>query len=180
MDTHSPLDRNINISLIIKNILDTDINNIQSLVFYNRKDVDTDRLKGLAIELYNSTNDPNLGKPLTSTDVITIDQSVYRYDLYAIDTYGGTFSDTDSITQIASKALALKEVVSVNNITGGLKVDTLTTTGNATIGNNLTLTGTQINFNSDNFISNTAGGTSGNHLVIFINGTEYKIKLENA
>jgi len=63
MDTHSPLDRNINISLIIKNILDTDINNIQSLVFYNRKDVDTDRLKGLAIELYNSTNDPNLEKP---------------------------------------------------------------------------------------------------------------------
>ena len=78
----------------------------------------------------------------------------------------------------------MKEVVSEfaesANITGGLKVDTITTTGNATIGNDLTLTGTQINFNSDSFISNTAGGNSGNHLVIFVNGTEYRIKLENA
>ena len=54
------------------------------------------------------------------------------------------------------------------NITGGLSVDTITTSG------------TQINFNSDSFISNTAGSYSGNHLVIFVNGTEYKIKLENA
>ena len=59
-------------------------------------------------------------------------------------------------------------------------MDTITTTGNATIGNDLTLAGTQINFNCDSFISKTAGGTSGNHLFIFINGTEYKIKLENA
>ena len=42
------------------------------------------------------------------------------------------------------------------------------------------ISGTQINFNSDSFISNSAGGMSGNHLVIFVNGTEYKIKLENA
>ena len=54
------------------------------------------------------------------------------------------------------------------NITGGLSVDTITTSG------------TQINFNSDSFISNTAGSNSGNHLVIFVNWTEYKIKLENA
>jgi hypothetical protein len=47
-------------------------------------------------------------------------------------------------------------------------------------GNDLTLSGTQINFNSDSFISNSAGSNSGNHLVIFINGIEYKIKLENA
>jgi hypothetical protein len=61
-----------------------------------------------------------------------------------------------------------------------LTSNTLTTTGNVDIGNDLTLTGTQINFNSASFISNSAGGNSGNHLVIFINGTEYKIKLENA
>ena len=42
------------------------------------------------------------------------------------------------------------------------------------------ISGTQINFNSDSFISNTAGGNSGNHLVVFVNGKEYKIKLENA
>ena len=47
-------------------------------------------------------------------------------------------------------------------------------------GNGLTLSGTQINFNSDSFISNSAGGNSGNHLVIFVSGTEYKVKLENA
>jgi hypothetical protein len=46
--------------------------------------------------------------------------------------------------------------------------------------NDLTLSGTQINFNSDSFISNSAGSNSGNHLVIFVNGTEYRIKLENA
>lgn len=37
-----------------------------------------------------------------------------------------------------------------------------------------------VKFNSDSFISNTVGGNSGNHLVIFINGAEYKIQLENA
>ena len=36
-------------------------------------------------------------------------------------------------------------------------------------GNDLTLSGTQINFKSDSFISNSAGGNSGNHLVIFAN-----------
>ena len=40
-------------------------------------------------------------------------------------------------------------------------------------------------YQQSSFISNSAGGNSGNHLVIFINvifinGTEYKIKLENA
>jgi hypothetical protein len=35
-------------------------------------------------------------------------------------------------------------------------------------GNDLTLSGTQINFNSYSFISNTAGGNGGNHLVIFV------------
>ena len=47
-------------------------------------------------------------------------------------------------------------------------------------GNDLTLSGTQIHFSSDSFISNSAGSNSGNHLVVFVNETEYKIKLENA
>jgi len=134
--------------------------------------------------LYNITSDPNLDTPLATINVITTAFEAHRFDFPAIDTYSGGFSDANSITQIASDVLALKEVVSEfadsANITGGLSCDTITTTGNATIGNDLTLTGTQINYNSDSFISNTSGGTSGNHLVIFINGTEYKIKLENA
>jgi hypothetical protein len=78
----------------------------------------------------------------------------------------------------------LKEVVreksSTLDITGSLKCDSITSVGNATFGNDLTLSGTQINFNSESFISTSAGGNSGNHLIIFINGIEYKIKLENA
>jgi len=68
---------------------------------------------------------------LASTNVITSGVQVYRYDFPAIDTYpSGDFSDTDSISQIASETLALKEVVSEFaesvNIVGGLKVDTIT------------------------------------------------------
>jgi hypothetical protein len=66
-------------------------------------------------------------------------------------------------------------------MTGSVSMNNdLSVGGSLFLGNDLTLSGTQINFNSDSFISNSAGGNSGNHLVIFINGTEYKIKLENA
>ena len=88
-----------------------------------------------------------------------------------------------TITNIISDTNAKTEFALTNSnvdITGGLSCNTLTTTGNATVGGSLFLGGTQINFNSDNFISNSAGSNSGNHLVIFINGIEYKIKLENA
>jgi len=69
---------------------------------------------------------------LASTTEISSYTEVYRYDFPAIDTYpSGTFSDTESISQIASETLALKEVVSKFaesvNIVGGLKVDTITT-----------------------------------------------------
>jgi len=78
---------------------------------------------------------------LASTNVITTAEDVFRYDFPAIDTYTGDFSDTNSITQIASETLALKEVVSEfaesANIVGGLKVDTITTTGNVDISGDL-------------------------------------------
>ena len=111
------------------------INNIQSIVCYNRGDGFQNHLIGLAIELYNRDIDPDLTQILASTAEITTGEDVYLYDFPAIDTYpSGDFSDTNSITQIASETLALKEVVSEfaesANITGGLKVDTITTTGN--------------------------------------------------
>jgi len=132
---------NENISLICKEIPRTKIQDIQSIAVYNRAVFD--RAIGLAIELYNIDNDPNLETPLASTNEITSGVEVYRFDFPAIDTYpSGDFSDTNSITQIASETLALKEVVSEfsesANITGGLKVDTITTTGNVDITGDLT------------------------------------------
>ena len=134
-------------AFIIKNVPKSSITAIQSFIYYNR-DSNTwgQRAIGLAIELYNTNNDPNLETPLATTNEITTAEEVYRYDFPAIDTYpSGDFSDTDSTTNIASETLALKEVVSEfadsANITGGLKVDTITTTGNVDISGNASITG---------------------------------------
>jgi len=138
------------ISLIIKNIPKTSINNIQSLVLYNRTTQPL-RAVGLAIELYYSLNDPNLETPLATTEENTTAEDVYCFDFPAIDTYpSGDFSDTNSITQIASETLALKEVVSdiayseTNIITElGTKQPTITSatdlTSNSLTTNNLTI-----------------------------------------
>ena len=89
------------------------------------------------------------------------------------------------MTLDTTKRLAINGLTSGFVNTGENNCDYLNTTfegkfGIPDSGNDLTLSGTQINFNSDSFISNSAGSNSGNHLVVFINGTEYKIKLENA
>ena len=65
---------------------------------------------------------------------------------YIYITYpSGDFSDTNSTSEIASETLALKEVVSEfaesANITGGLKVDTIMTTGNVDISGDLVVSG---------------------------------------
>ena len=230
--------------LIVKDIPLTFINDIQSIVLYNRRNV-LYRAIGLVIELYNTINDPNLTQILATTEIIETQQRNYRFDFPAIGTYPiENFQSVDAtITNIISDTNAETEFALINSnvdISGGLSCNTLTTTGNATVGgslflgdtnltedidglltldtnkrliinrlksasvitgknncdylnttfqgkfgipdsgNDLTLSGTQINFNSDSFISNSAGGNSGNHLVIFVNGTEYKIKLEYA
>jgi hypothetical protein len=211
----------------------------------------------LTIELYNLQDDPNLLSPLATTPIIERGVRRYRYNFPSINTYTLGSSTGDSISQIpldnedptitnttiTEQPTIFNADVNINsnvNITGEVSCNTLSTTGNASVGgslflgdtnltedidglltldankrliinrltsasvitgenncdylnttfqgkfgipdsgNDLTLSGTQINFNSDSFISNTAGSNSGNHLVIFINGTEYKIKLENA
>jgi len=189
-------------ALIIKDIPLAFVNDIQAIVLYNRNNA-AQRALGLIIEFYNTEDDPSLIEPLSTTNPITLTTDIYRYDFPAIDTYTEDFDDSDSLTNIISVSSSEKEDAIINDVETDLNincnvtisgelicndlivnessnVDTITTTGNATIGNDLTLAGTQINFNSDSFISNSAGGNSGNHLVIFINGTEYKIKLENA
>jgi len=122
-------------AIIINNVPLTTIKNIQSIVLYNRvvrvSQTFLDRAIGLNIELYNIDNDPNLETPLATTNEISSGDLVYRYDFPAIDTYpSGDFSDTDSLTNIASETLATKEVVSEFaesvNITGGLTCDTIT------------------------------------------------------
>ena len=223
-------------ALIIKNIPLTNINDIQSIVYYNRSG--EDRSIGLVLELYNTLNDTDLIYSLASSNVISTYSLLvrYRFDFPSISSYSG-FADENSINEIVNDTIALTETISLYNIemtgnvsmnndlsiggslflgdtnltedidklltldtnkrltingltsgfvkTGEVNSDYLNTTfqgkfGIPDSGNDLTLSGTQINFNSDSFISNTAGGNSGNHLVVFVNGTEYKIKLENA
>jgi hypothetical protein len=221
-------------AMIIKDIPLTNINDIQSIVYYNR--FGEDRAIGLVLELYNTTNDADLIYPLASSNVITTESLRYRFDFPSITSYSG-FADENSINEIVNDTIALTETISLSNIemtgnvsmnndlsvggslflgdtnltedidglltldtnkrliinrltsasviTGENNCDYLNTTFQGKFGipdsdNDLTLSGTQINFNSDSFISNSAGSNSGNHLVIFVNGTEYKIILENA
>ena len=174
-------------AIIINNIPLTTIKDIQSIVFYNRvvrtSQSFLDRALDLTIECYDSRNDPDFTNILATTNIISVGSLVYRFDFPEISTYT-TFSTSNSITQIIDEASATTENAILNtddlltNIKGDVVINgTLTLDYGA---NSLVVSGNQINFNSDSFISNTSGGTSGNHLVIFINGTEYKIKLENA
>ena len=69
--THSKdADALIENALIITNLSLTAINAIQSIVLYN-SNTNPLRTIGLAIELYNSTNDPDLTEVLATTNVIT-------------------------------------------------------------------------------------------------------------
>jgi phage antirepressor YoqD-like protein len=101
---------NINNALIIKNIPLTSINTIQSLVLYNRVINGTgNRTIGLAIELYNSINDPDLTEVLATTNVITSDVNTYRFDFPSLSTYTGSFATADSTTLIIDNSVALVE-----------------------------------------------------------------------
>jgi hypothetical protein len=241
-------------AVIIKDIPLTSVNDIQANVLYNRNGGwIADNAEGLKIELYNTNDDPTLNSVLANTEPITIGVRIYRFDFPSIDTYSLDFSSYVSTTLIPIPSYSgswvgtIREFASIAtipdpelNITGEVSCNSLTTSGNATVGgslflgdtnltedtdglltldtnkrltinrltsasvktgekncdylnttfqgkfgipdsgNDLTLSGTQINFNSDSFISNSGGGNSGNYLVVFVNGTEYRIKLENA
>jgi hypothetical protein len=159
-----------NTSLYIPLNTTININEVQSIVLYNRFDTFQSRAIGFAIELYNRADDPTLSNILVSTNAISTAKRVYRYDFPAIDTYpSGDFSDTDSISQIASETLALKEVVSdivyskTNIITElgtkqptitsatDLSCNSITTTENATIGGTLNVSGSLSNPNQPCF-----------------------------
>jgi hypothetical protein len=97
-------------ALIIKNIPLTSISEIQSIVLYNRTiNPWAVRVIGLAVELYNSTNDPDLNEILANTNVITSNVARYRFDFPSIDTYTGSFATDDSTTNIVSNSIASTE-----------------------------------------------------------------------
>ena len=153
--------------MICKEIPRTKIQDIQSIVVYDRSVFD--RAIGTAIELYNSDDDPNLETLLATTNIITIAVEVYSFDYPAIDIYpsGGLFY-TNSITQIASETLALKEVVSEfadgANITGGLKVDTINT-NDLIVNESLNVDNNIISYDSKKFntiVLRKTSGVSGN------------------
>jgi len=140
-DAHSKEDNSTSdIALIIKSLPLTLIETIQALVLYNRTGDFNNTAIGLAIELYNSTQDPTFTEILATTSVITTAVNVYRFDFPDIATYTG-FATGESLTNIIREEDATSEVVSVSEIPtemeGGLSADTITTTGNATIGGTL-------------------------------------------
>jgi hypothetical protein len=67
------------------------------------------------------------------------------------------------------------------SISTSLQVPLITNTGDITIdaSNNLILEADTLTLNGDGLESDNAGGNSGKHLVITLNGVQYKIKLEN-
>jgi hypothetical protein len=81
---------------------------------YNRINTgSSQRIIGLAVELYNSTNDPDLTKVLATTNVITTATAIYRYDFPSLSTYTGSFATANSTTNIVSNSVASTEVVNV-------------------------------------------------------------------
>jgi len=98
---------NPNISLYIPLTSSININQIQSIVLYER--IALAYFIGTAVELYNRTNDPNLNQVLVSTNIITTNADVYRFDFGGIGTYNKAFVNEDSITNIVSNTYALTE-----------------------------------------------------------------------
>ena len=116
-------------ALIIKDIPLTNINDIQSIVYYNRNG--EDRSIGLVLELYNIDNDEDLIYSLASSNVISTYSLRYRFDFPSISSYSG-FADENSINEIVNDTIALTETISLSNIE---------MTGNVSMNNDLSIGG---------------------------------------
>ena len=76
---------------------------------YNRINTgSSQRIIGLAVELYNSTNDPDLNEILANTNVMTSRVNRYRFDFPSLDTYT-EFVGENSITNIVNNTVVLTE-----------------------------------------------------------------------
>jgi hypothetical protein len=126
---------NSSTALVIKSIPLTAINDIQAIIYYNKAGAgNADRVQGLAIELYNEENDPDLTLPLANTNEISITDIVYRFNFPSIGTYSD-FVETESIDFITNDA---------TTETANYELTTLEVKGNASISNDLLVGGVNI------------------------------------
>jgi len=94
-----------------------------------------------------------------------------------IDGNGFDINSNKSLNLISTDTGGTTQLQSANGvqITGENTINLLTNTGSNTI----TFQTGALNFNGAGLQSNSSGGNSGEHLVITLNGTQYKIALQN-
>jgi len=97
------------IAIIIKYIPTTEINDIHLVQLFNKISTTLgNRAIALAIELYNSKNDPDLTTILAQSNEISINDTLYRFDFPSIDTYtlgfsgGGIFPSDGSYVNLVT------------------------------------------------------------------------------
>ena len=91
----------LNRALYLPLQIEYNINEIQTIIMYGRKD---NREIGLGIELYNRKIDSNMSSPIISTPIIdNITSLIYRYDFPSLPTYS-SFVSSDSISNIIDSA----------------------------------------------------------------------------
>jgi hypothetical protein len=140
---------------------------------------------GQAINLVNSDGTSNTKTLSLLNETATGGSLTYSN---AIDTNPFTISSTEDLNISSGNDI---EISSANDIdilatAGGMGTRSVNITANGSGGINLTtLSSLTMNINNDliftgsSIINSSAGGSSGQHLRIFINGTPYKIQLLN-
>jgi len=129
VDAHSGTTTNVNIALIIRNIPPYYLDQIQSVILYNRTlFTGGNHSQGLAIEFYNSSSDPDLNNKLATTNVITELHDIYRFDGPSFNTYNLGFSDNISNTNITNRAhiednITIYDTYNTVNIGSNLETD---------------------------------------------------------
>jgi hypothetical protein len=129
VDTDSRTTTNANIALIIRNIPPYYLDQIQSVILYNRTlFTGGNHSQGLAIEFYNSSSDPDLNNKLATTNVITELHDIYRFDGPSFNTYNLGFSDNISNTNITNRAhiednITIYDTYNTVNIGSNLETD---------------------------------------------------------
>jgi hypothetical protein len=152
---------NKNISLYIPLSTSININQIQSVIIYDRFPTAGDFV-GTAVELYNRTNDPNLNQILASTNIITTNANVYRFDFGGIGTYNKEFVSVNSITNIMSNTHALTETTATNRSVLKIENAGLSVDGNVAIGTGLSVTG----ITTLSGALNANGGITGDNFIV--------------
>jgi hypothetical protein len=147
------------LALIIRGVPLNFINSIQSIVLYNRVDnIWYMRAVGLAIELYNSTLDPDLKNPLATTNVISSLSLRYRFDFPSISTYTLGYTTSESTTLITSTAVietaTVYDAYNTLDITANVKINGMIKT------TDISMTGTLLKPNQIFFSASRTASTA--------------------